>query len=1332
MATVLFRRPARRSGPEMPTGELNLQEPPELPEAQQNGMRQAMLYLPMALMSGVMMLMFMGGRGPLTWVMAGLMIVGMGGMMLGQAAFSGGDRKRKLGGDRRDYLRYLAQNRRRIRRYVEQQRDASLWRHPDPASLWSMAMTTRRWERRPTHPDFLEVRVGIGEQRLAVRIAPIQTKPVEDLEPLAAKSLRRFIKAYSTLADQPVALFLPGFGEIRINGDRERARDLVRALVAQLATMHAPEEVWLALCVDSEGTQAWDWVKWLPHAQHASAQDAAGASRLAADSIEGIERLLGEVFNARPRYEAGATASRDEPYVVVIRDGGRLPAGARITANGYRNAVLIDLDNPQSTPNKSVLCLDLTDEGLMMVRVDHIGQESRTWLAQPDALSPVKTRALARLLSPYRLGLTTELTHEPMKSDFDLGALLGLPDLQRLDLASIWAPRSTDDRLRVPIGIDANGAPVELDIKESALGGMGPHGMLIGATGSGKSELLRTLVLALATTHSSETLNFVLVDFKGGATFLGLDRLPHTSAVITNLADEAALVDRMRDALQGEMVRRQELLREAGGYSSVLEYERARAQGVPLDPLPTLFVVVDEFSELLAAHRDFIDLFVMIGRLGRSLAVHLLLASQRVDDGRIGALESHLSYRIGLRTFSAMESRSVIGVPNAYELPPEPGNGYLRMDVATLIRFKAAYVSGPYRTKAVRVGHEVVQRQVVPYVLEHVPHQNPDQDAEPADTAPVPEVPDPAENPASAGTAPSVMSVVIDQLTGQGPPAHQVWLPPLNESPTLDQLLPALAPHPELGLTAVDWPGSGQLIVPVGFIDKPYEQARDLLTVDMTGVGGHVGIAGGPRSGKSTLLRTLICALALTHSPYEVQFYCLDFGGGALATIAGLPHVGSLASRLDTDRVTRTVAEVTDLITTRERRFSADGIDSMATYRQMRANGQVTDEPYGDVFLVVDGWFTLRQDFEAVEPALRQIAARGLNFGVHLLVTAARWSEIHYSMRDQLGTKLELHLGEAVDSAIDLRLAATVPQLPGHGLTPEKLNFLGALPRIDGVAAPETVNDGARALVSMVEDFWTGPPAPPVRTLPTVLPADDLPAPTGDIRIAIGMEEAQMQPLWHDFSELPHLTVLGDAESGKTNLLRHVARSVIARYSPDEARIMFVDFRRQLFDSVPAEYRLGYSVSNDSTKHTVADAVAGLRGRVPGADITPEQLRSRDWWSGPRLFVLVDDYDLLGGIDGPLLPLVPYLPQGADIGFHMVLTRGAVNVMRMSMDPLIRRLQETNSPDLALSCPPNEGPLLGGIKPRQLPPGRALLCTRRGSRLVQTAWNPSDTDTDPS
>ncbi|GLY33782.1 type VII secretion protein EccC [Kineosporia sp. NBRC 101731] len=1309
----------------MPHGEITLQEPPELPEVKPAGMRMLVTVLPMMLMSGGMVLMYTnnGSGGGMSYLMMGMMGAGMIGMAAGQMVSAGGDRKHQVGGDRRDYLRYLSQSRRQVRTFAEKQRSALAWRHPDPESLWSLAMTSRLWERRPAHPDFGELRVGYGSQRLAVRITPLQTKPVEDLEPIAAKALRRFIKAYTMIPDQPVALYIRGFAHIRVGSDKgskDDARRLIRALLAQLVTFHAPDEVLLAVCTSEQTVDEWTWLKWLPHAQHVSSVDAAGPVRLFGDSLEDVERMLGQPFGERAKFESGATPSRDEPFVVVINDGGRIPPGARFLATGYRNAVMIDLDGHAEMAGRGVLTLDVTATDVDMVKKDRVGREVRTRLCSPDGLSLRRAHALARLLAPHstRVGAAEQQQQDGLSADLDLPLLLGINDLEAFDPRPVWSSRKPKDRLRVPIGVAADGSPIELDIKESAEDGMGPHGMLIGATGSGKSELLRTLVMALAATHSSETLNFVLVDFKGGATFAGLDDLPHVSATITNLADEAALVDRMHDALSGELVRRQELLRSAGNFSSVRDYERARQKGASLDPLPTLFLVVDEFSELIATHGDFIELFVMIGRLGRSLAVHLLLASQRLDDGRIHQLEGHLSYRIGLRTFSAMESRSVIGVPDAYELPSAPGNGYLRSDVATITRFKAAYVSGPHRLRSAKIRQEVIASQVLPYGVTYLPVAKP---AEPEVVERSTSEDD--EEGVAAPLQSSVMSVLAARLFDQGPPAHQVWLPPLDQPPTLDQVLPPLLPDPERGLRPVDTDPSQTLKVPVGLIDKPFEQIRDLLVVDLSGVGGHAGIAGGPQSGKSTLLRTMITGLALTHSPREVQFYCLDFGGGSLSAIADLPHVGGVTGRHDPDRINRTIAEVSSLLTERERKFAEHDVAGMAAYRELLATGQVEDQ-FGDLFLVVDGWFTLRQEFEAAETQVREIAGRGLSYGIHILLTAARWSEIHHTMRDKIGTRLELRLGDAVESGIDLRAAAQVPKKPGRGLTDSKLHFIGALPRIDGVGTADDLAQGTRHLVSSAVDSWTGPTVRPVRTLPMQLPVDQLPPVEGDMRIAIGLDETHLKPVWHDFRAQPHLTVLGDTESGKTNMLRVILRGILSRYSPKEARIMAVDYRRELFDLIPEEYRLGYSVSLDSTRATAQDAVAGLKPRLPGPEVTPDQLRRRDWWKGPLLFLLIDDYDLIAGMDNPLTDLVPLLPQAGDIGLHMVLTRSAAGVMRMSMDPVLRRMQELNTPDLALSCPPNEGPLLGNVKARHLPPGRAQLLTRRGGRLIQTAMAP--------
>jgi S-DNA-T family DNA segregation ATPase FtsK/SpoIIIE len=1328
MSTVVAKRPERRRPPQLPRGEILLESPPEIPEIISGGFSQMLMYLPMAAGGAAMGLMFMGSGGgnPIMYVASGMFALSMVGMMFGQMGRTSGERKQRLNGQRRDYYRYLAQVRKKVRRAAEQQREALEWNSPDPGSLWSLVMSARLWERRIRNDDFGHIRIGMGPQRLAVQLVPPETKPVEDLEPMCAGALRRFVRAHSTVPQLPVAVSLPSFARIVPTGDPELTRGMTRAMIAQIAAFHSPDDIKIGICASPDRMPHWEWAKWLPHCMHATDTDAAGPVRLMAGSLTEIEAMFGSAVKDPPRFTPGL-AAEDLPYHIVIVDGGMVTPDSQMGADGIEGVCVIDLTGSVTpTSDATMLRLHVDANGVQMLKRDRTGKDVATRLGIADNFGIVPADGLARQLAPLRASAAGAEELDNLSASMTLTQLLGLRSPYGLEVGANWRPRAPRNRLRVPVGIDVHGNGVELDIKEAAQGGFGPHGLCIGATGSGKSEFLRTLVLGLAMTHSSEVLNFVLVDFKGGATFLGMEDLHHVAAVITNLEDELPLVDRMYDALHGEMVRRQEFLRAAGNYASLRDYEKAREQGANLTPMPTLFIVLDEFSELLSAKPDFIELFVMIGRLGRSLGVHLLLASQRLEEGKLRGLDTHLSYRIGLRTFSAMESRVVLGVPDAYELPQAPGNGYLKVGTDTMTRFKAAYVSGPAsedQGEERRSGPKV-QKQIVPFGAAYM---RPAIIEEPVVAK---------QEPKETGAQESLFDVVVKQLLGHGPPPHQIWLPPLEDSPTLDYLLPNLAPTPQHGFTTSGWDGRGRLHAVAGIVDRPFDQRRDPFWLDLSGAAGHVAVVGAPQAGKSTLLRTLVTSLVLMHTPQEVQVYCLDFGGGTLTSLTGLPHVGGVASRLDADRVRRTVAEVTGLLAQREREFTERGIDSMATYRRLRAEGRIPGDGYGDVFLVVDNWLLVRQDFEQVETAVTDLAARGLGYGIHVIAATNKWSEFRMAVRDLFGTRLELRLGDPYESEINRKLAENVPEgRPGRGLTREGLHFLTALPRIDGRSSDEDLSDGVAKLVERVSGAWQGPGAPRVRMLPDVLPVDTLPAANQTGRpVPIGIDEDTLSPVLLDFESDPHFVVFGDTECGKSNLLRLIAEGVVARNSSADARLIFLDYRRALLDTANTEHRIGYAASSTAAGQLLKDIVAALQVRLPPPDLTPDQLRSRSWWSGSDLYLIVDDYDLVGtSQSNPLLPLVDLLPQARDIGLHVVLSRAMGGAGRSMYDPVLQRLKDMATPALIMSGTKDEGALFGDVRPKPLPVGRGTFTERRrGNRLVQTAFLGATTTTTPA
>ena len=1332
--------------PEQPSGSLALQMPPEKAEPASIG-NVLMMVIPMLGSTGVMF--FMAMQNPdntRSMLMGGGMLVAMLGMVGFNMYRQFSQYRTRVKTQRREYLSYLAETRESIRKVAKKQRAYYNWVYPDPDALVTLAANgSRLWSREGNTYNVLTFRYGSGTQPLGLTFERPPIDPMTEMDVVCLSAMERFIAVHDHTDNVGKFLYLGDFSHIEVVGEGESAYDEMRAIMMHVACFIEPSKLKIAVLCSADRLGDWEWVKWMPQARSANVRDAIGPARMISTDPRELVEMIGPDIAMRGAYRPGEEMP-EWPHLLLVCDGAEFPTSSPFGSMAGVRGVTIMSRAREWTPMKSHTALRLvihpSPDRKGSDVVDVVTMDSVPESAFADRLTAVQAEAVARRMTPFATQEKLEESDTPVgRSDEsrqkDLMELVGIGDIRDFDPEKQWVRREGRARLAAPFAVTPEGRPVVLDIKESAQQGMGPHGLLIGATGSGKSEVLRTLVLALALTHSPEQLNLVLVDFKGGATFAGMADLPHVSAMISNLESELSLVDRMQDALQGEMVRRQEILRQAGNYANVSDYEADRLAGKhEYPPLPALFIVLDEFTEMLMAKPEFGEVFIMIGRLGRSLSVHLLLASQKMDLGKARGLESHLSYRIALKTFTESDSREVLGIPDAAKLPPLPGSGFLKAGGDGLVRFRASYVAAPppARTlasiaEASTAGAPSAPIEILPFTVAPVITREALGEEEDVDQN---------QEIVLAGDEVwadmSEMDIAVAKMKGKGYPAHQVWLPPLEVPDTFATLMPDLAPDPELGFVSRAWRESGVLRVPLGTVDLPLEQRRETLVLDLSGAGGNFALVGGPQTGKSTALRTIVQALSLTYTPQEVQFYVMDFGGGTFAGFAGAPHVAGVATR-DTEEVrTRMLAEIAAIMDDRERYFRAHGIDSMDTYRRGRLAGTY-DDGYGDVFLVIDGWGALRSEFDGLDREVTTMMSRGLSLGVHLVISAARWMDIRAEAQDIFGSRLELHTANPKESIVNREGAARIPKgRPGRGIDMAGHEMMIGLPRADAEQDPSTVSQGVAYTVNKIRECLVAGEGPKLRLLPqritlaeilSQLPDQQI-LPRGGGDMVLGVEESRLGPLLFNTRAESHLYLFGDGKTGKTSFLRSIISEVTRLYSPNEAKILAIDMRRSLLGAIPDEYSLRYLTNHAEAMKQLRELAKFLRTRLPGSDVTAEQIRERTWWSGPEVWILVDDYDLVATSSGnPLMELIDLLPQAGDIGLHVIITRRMGGASRAAYEKVLQMMNDLAVTGILLSGNPSEGAIINGVKPKRVIAGRAQVVHRElGVVAAQLTWTP--------
>ncbi|WP_168581671.1 type VII secretion protein EccCa [Gephyromycinifex aptenodytis] len=1240
METVVHRQP-RRAPEKAPPRDLVLAAPP----TQASTGPGALLPTLLPALGGMGMLLFMvAGRRPL-FIMAGLVmvLVTVGGAIAMALSSRTGARKQQREGRTR-YLEYLEGVRDELRTAGAAHRQRENLIHPAPSDLLTFACSSRLYERRREDPDSGWVRIGVGALPHPITLRwSSPPNPLTPLDPTCRRAAVALAHEQGALADQPICLPCNGTRSIVVIGrDRQEVLGVARSIVMGLAALHSPEDLRLAVCSPDPEL---DFARWLPHAR-------AGGNLLVASQASALTTLLGE--------HAGSIAGF---HLVVLADewGSADPS---LAAPG----VVVHLLHPGGRQPEKV-----------DVRVEVEAGRARMWVGAQscdfriDQPSAQEAEALARSLAG-RVRTREVPAHGATRDSHDVRDLLAWsPDTH-------WRPRdcpaAQKSLLRAAVGISDDGRSLILDLKDAARDGMGPHGLIVGATGSGKSELLRTLVLSLACSHSPQELSFVLVDYKGGATFAGLERLPHTAGSITNLALDVDLVARMRDSLLGEVRRRQQVLAENGHHPDIFAYAQARRADPELPPLPLLLVIIDEFAELLTAEPEFLETFQGIGRIGRSIGIHLLLASQRLDDGRLRGLEPHLSFRIALRTFTTEESRAVLGGPQAGLLPSRPGLGYLRVASGELVRFLADYVSAPVQDGPRTGVHRRIEvlnpgRQT----RQHSGDRH-------------------REVPPAAPPTPSMLDLLVSRMAQAAQPVNQIWLPPLPARLCLADL-DAAFPAPV-----------GALPARIGLVDLPGQQQQEPLDLDIAQT--QLAVLGGPRSGRSSALRAVAMEVARRNSPRRVVMHALDLDGEGLRPLAGLPHVGTVARRANPDLVTRVIHELTEILRQRE----AFGVPAVSE-TSFDARGEVRTAHAPHILLLLDGYATLRQDHEDLHDRFVELLTRGVPYGIHVVLSAARWHDLRPALQVSIASRLELPLVDPLDSVLDRKLSARLrpDRHPGRAVAgPGRLAQL-ALPSTLPVSSASVLPQLEAASVAELAAQHSCA-ASAIRLLPRLVLFEELeggqtPAPG---RIVIGLAGDTLAPVELDLSgNDPHLLLIGDDGSGRTSFLGNLATRLRTQDTLGEVVFALIDPRGGLRAALPAEAIAAYATDSTGAQNMANSLALELADRLKHAR------------NSPAIVCLADDVELVLNSGAPALqPLLSYLPRARELGFHLILARHGGGASRALFDPVLSRIKELGCPGLLLSGDAEEGPLWPRATLAPRPPGRALLVRRGGSpRVIQ-------------
>ncbi|BCY15457.1 FtsK/SpoIIIE domain-containing protein [Actinoplanes sp. L3-i22] len=1128
---------------------------------------------------------------------------------------------------------------------VDHERAARCEASPDPATVFLTVVGPGRrlWERRRRDPDHLVLRVGTMDQPSLIEIE-------DPARPEGERQIRW------TVADVPVTLDMVDRGVIGLAGAEDTRYAVARWLVMQSAALHSPRDLRVHVLTEAAGQDRWAWVRWLPHTRPPDEPVGRPYTMIGNDPETVANRVAELVSLITARQKARGSQLGQvmftEPDVLLIMDGARrlreVPGMVQVLTEGPAVRVF-------------AICIDaeerlLPEECMAVVRADEDGLTCRqtgvpeATAVRPDAVTPYWCDRVARAMAPLR-----DVTPDETAGLPNTARLLDLLDAdppRADDLAARWTRQPASTSFLIGAGFDG---PVTLDLVRD-----GPHALIAGTTGAGKSELLQTLVAGLAAANRPDELTFVLVDYKGGSAFHSCVRLPHTLGMVTDL--DSALVTRALDSLAAELRRREEILARAAA-KDLPRYRLMRQRDPSLPAVPRLVLVIDEFATLAREVPEFIPGLVSIAQRGRSLGIHLILATQRPAGVVTSDIRANTNLRIALRVTDPQESSDVIDVPDAAMIPGAvPGRALVRLAHRSTVPFQTAY-AGAVHGEVVKVAAPVEGVELPWTKLGRV----------------LPPPARPIELEEADELAATELDVLVDALVEAAhdlevEPQPSPWLPPLAPTVLLDDLT------------------TGRRIAPFALADIPEQQAQRVLGCDLSAM-GHLYVLGASRSGRSQLLRTLGASLVRTYSCADVHFYAIDAAGGAMAALTEFPHTGAVVPRTDMERVERLFSRIRAEVTRRHEllaKHSCAGLD------ELRAALPEADRP-AHLVMFVDGWDSLaavltEHDGGRLYELMLGLLREGPAAGLHLVMSSERGllSGRAAGLNDY---KIMLRMTDRTDySSIGVsprRVPEVVPA--GRGWSSlDRAEVQVALLTADpsGQAQAEAMRKIAVRTAHRDSSVPAGLRPFPVAMLPSTVTFADAIAlmPESDrrpLRALLGLGGDAGAPITVDFAGQQNtFLVAGPPGSGRSNTLATFAISLLAAGTA-------------LVVLTPRESPLRKLAVHGNV--TVFD----------GANPDPAQFTAAVERAGGPVVVLVDDVDLFGFAN----PIDPALRQivatGRDRGIGLAYA-GTAETLSQALGGWVAEARRSRQGVLLAPQTSIEGDLVG----MRVPP--ALL--RSGSR----------------